>query len=90
MASLLGTTKQQEPLAPLDTNVATKNVNKTQKEKIWRVNQTLGWAMWTMDDFYMNLELCIEGIDPHKGEEMPDIVTNAKLEHVFGRKECIG
>jgi len=46
--------------------------------------------MWTMDDFYMNLELCIEGIDPHKGEEMPDIVTNAKLEHVFGRKECIG
>jgi hypothetical protein len=34
MDSLLGTTKQQEPLAPLDTNVATKNVNKMQKEKI--------------------------------------------------------
>jgi hypothetical protein len=43
-----------------------------------------------MDDFYTNLKLCIKGINPCKGEEMTDIVTNAKLEHVFGEKDCIG
>jgi hypothetical protein len=42
MAFLLGTTKQQEPLTPLDTNVATKSVSRRQREKIQRVIQTLG------------------------------------------------
>jgi hypothetical protein len=43
-----------------------------------------------MDDFHTNLKLCIKGIDPCKGEEMTEIVTNAKPKHVFGRKEHIG
>ncbi len=67
MAFLLGTTKQEEPLAPLDTNVATKSVSRRQREKIQKVNRTLGRTTWTMDDFYMNLKLCSEGIDPCKG-----------------------
>ncbi len=79
-----------QAIGTLDTNVATKSVNMRQREKIQRVNQTLGQAMWTMDDFHMNLKLSNEGIDPCKGEEMIDIITNAKLEEVFGKRECIG
>jgi hypothetical protein len=48
-------------------------------KKIWRVNQTLGQAMWTMDDFHMNLKLSNEGINPCKVEKMIDIITNVKL-----------
>ncbi len=46
--------------------------------------------MWTMDDFHTNLKLCIKGIDPCKGEKMIDIVSNAKPDNVFGKKEHIG
>jgi hypothetical protein len=34
MASLLGTTKQEKDPTPLDTNVATKNVSRRQREKM--------------------------------------------------------
>jgi len=39
--------------------------------------------------FYINLNLNNVGLDPHKGEKMINIVTNANLKEVFG-KECIG
>ncbi len=74
----------------LETNVVTKSVGRRQRGKIQWVNQTLGQATWIMDDFHMNLKLSNEGIDPCKGEKMIDIITNAKLEQVFGKKKCIG
>lgn len=43
-----------------------------------------------MDDFYMNQKLCNECIDPCKGEQIINIITNAKLKQVFGKRECIG
>jgi hypothetical protein len=43
-----------------------------------------------MDDFHMNLKLNNDDIDPRKGEEMINIITNAELEQVFAKRECIG
>jgi hypothetical protein len=51
MASLLGTTKQEEPLPPLDTNVATKSVSRKQREKIQKVDQILGQTTWIWMNF---------------------------------------
>jgi hypothetical protein len=62
-----------------------KNYQQVTKGETKRVGNTFGRVAWTMDDFYRNLKLCNVGIDI-KNNFNPDLVTNVKLEEVFGKR----
>ncbi len=62
-----------------------KIINKWQRKKVERVGHTFGGVAWTMDDFQINLKLCNVGIDIRNDLNL-NLVTNTKLEEVFGNK----
>jgi hypothetical protein len=62
-----------------------KNYQQVTKGETKRVGDTFGRVAWTMDHFYRNLKLCNVGINI-KNNLNHDLVTNVKLEEVFGKK----
>jgi hypothetical protein len=75
----------KEPIEVFNMIACPKIVNKWQRKKLEKVGHTFGRMAWTMDDFYRYLQLCNVGIDIRNNLD-PNLVTNAKLEEVFGKR----
>ncbi len=85
MASKVTSLNPKEPMEVFNMIVCPKTINKRQREKLERVGHTFGRVAWTMDDFQINLKQYNVGINIRNNLD-PNLVTNAKLEEVFGKK----
>jgi hypothetical protein len=75
---------KRKPLVIKCENLKKEHVTKRKKEKLVKVNHTLGCSKWTITDFASKLKLQVEGPDPHKN--LSSFPTSKELVFVFGKR----